>query len=163
MVEIPKRKKLWFFVGVIALVFIIVGSAFARQSSKNGAEIVTVTRRDLAETVTIAGTVEAKTVSDLGFEVSGIVYDVYVKTDDTVYAGAPLVTLNLGTLPAELQSAQASLAIKRAEVGNTLTSLDAVREKQDTLVENARRTLLSEGLVAEPSSSSYTLTRTPKF
>jgi RND family efflux transporter MFP subunit len=137
-------------------VLIVAGTVFAKKNGKNAGEIITVTRRDLAETVSVAGTVEAKIVSDLGFEVSGIVRNVYAKTDDTVPAGAPLVRLNLGTLPAELESAEAALAIKRAEIGNTITSLDAVREKQDTLVENARRTLLSEGLVAEPSSSTYT-------
>ncbi len=137
---------------ILVLGFVIFGRNTGNQ------EIVTADHRDVVESVRIAGTVEARIVSDLGFETSGIVRNVAVDVNDTVYRGQTLVSLGLGTLSAELQSAQASLAIKRAEHANTSVNLDAIREKQDTLVANAYSELLSGDLVSEPKSSIYTQT-----
>lgn len=144
--------------GILGLGIILVLGFFIFGRNTGNQEIVTADHRDVVESVRIAGTVEARIVSDLGFETSGIVRNVAVDVNDTVYRGQTLVSLGLGTLSAELQSAQASLAIKRAEHANTSVNLDAIREKQDTLVVNAYSELLSSGLVAEPQSVSYTQT-----
>lgn len=144
--------------GIVGVVILgIVGFAvFGKRAG--GQETVAVERHDVVETVRIAGTVEARIVSNLGFETSGVVRDVAVDVNDAVLKGQTLVSLGLGTLGAELQSAQAALAIKRAEHANTTVNLDAVREKHDTLVANAYSELMSSGLVAEPQSPSYTQT-----
>ena len=143
--------------GTIGLVIIIILGFVVFGGGNGNQEVVAVERRDVTEVVRIAGTVEARIVSDLGFETSGIVRDVAVDVNDIVYRGQTLVSLGLGTLGAELQSAQASLAIKRAEHANTSVNLDAIRDKQDTLVANAYSELLSNDLIAEPKSSTYTV------
>lgn len=144
--------------GGIALVIVIVLGFVVFGNGDGDQETVVVVRRDITEEVRIAGTVEARIVSDLGFETSGIVRDVAVAVNDAVSRGATLVRLGLGTLDAELQSAQAALAIKRAERANTSVTIDAIREKHDTLVANAHSELLSADLVAEPKSITYTQT-----
>ncbi len=144
--------------GIIALVIILILGFTVFGGGNGDQEVVTVERRDVTEAVRIAGTVEARIVSDLGFETSGIVRDVAVDVNDVVYRGQTLVSLGLGTLGAELQSAQAALAIKRAEHANTTVNIDAIRDKQDTLVANAYSELLSSDLAAEPKSSTYTQT-----
>jgi len=144
--------------GAIGLVIILILGFTVFGGGNGDQEVVTVERSDVTEAVRIAGTVEARIVSDLGFETSGIVRDVAVDVNDVVYRGQTLVSLGLGTLGAELQSAQAALAIKRAEHTNTTVNIDAIRDKQDTLVANAYSELLSTGLIAEPQSPTYTET-----
>lgn len=153
-----KDKKKWIIGGII--VVIIIGMAgFAIAGRNNGdSELVTVTRRDLQESVKVAGRVEAQTIADLGFEVSGTARSVFVDVDDVVTKGERLITLDLGTLAAELKSAQADVTIQQAEVDNTSINLTTIRQKQDTLVESAYKKLLSEGLIAEPTSETYTQT-----
>lgn len=147
-----------FIAGGIGLALIlIVGFSFAGNGNGKH-ETVVVERRDVVEEVRVAGTVEANIVSELGFESGGVVRDVAVSVNDVVYRGQRLAGLSLGTLAAELQSAQAQVAIKRAQTTNTGVNIDAIRAKQNTLVENAYRELLSTDLVAEPQSSTYNQT-----
>lgn len=149
---LKNKKVLWGLVGLVVLFFII--SSFFKNG--NGTyEVVIVERRDLVEEVRVSGTVEAKTVADIGFEASGVVQSVFVDVNDTVMPGQTLAQLSLGTLVAELQSAQAALAIKRAEVANTGINIDAIKQKHDTFVMNAYSELLSNGLIAEPQSPTY--------
>ncbi len=144
--------------GAIGLGVILILGFVVFGRGKGDQEVIIVGNHDITEEVRIAGTVEARIVSDLGFETSGIVRDVAVEVNDIVYRGQTLVSLGLGTLGAELQSAQAALAIKRAEHANTAVNIDAIRDKQDTLVANAQSELLSTGLIAEPQSTTYTQT-----
>ncbi|OHA58219.1 MAG: hypothetical protein A2571_03085 [Candidatus Vogelbacteria bacterium RIFOXYD1_FULL_44_32] len=146
-------------IGAVVIGLAILGTIGYLILGGNGnGEIVVATKRDLVETVKISGRVEADIVSDMGFPVSGIVRTVKVKAGDRVWAGQQLAVLDLGTLYADLRSARAEVAIKRAELANLQIDLTAVKRQQDTLVESAYRTLLSASLEAEPASASYTQT-----
>lgn len=153
-----KNKKLLMWGGITLAAALVIGGVVAARGGASDEETVIVERRDVVEEVRVSGTVEATIVSDLGFDANGTVRDVLVGTGDTVTKGELLATLSLGTLAAELQSAKAAVAVKRAQTSNTAINIDALREKHDTLVENARIKLYSEGLIAEPKSSTYTET-----
>lgn len=129
------------------VILAVVGIGFFMRSGNGEYERVSVERRNLVEEVVLSGTVEARIVADLGFEVSGTVQGVSVTENNNVFRGTPLVSLSLGTLSAELQSAQADVAIKRAETANTHIALD-----------NAWSELLSDDLVAKPQGATYTQT-----
>ena len=146
------KSKKWLIIGLIVLVVVVVGGIIVSQHNDKDYSVVTAERRDLLEQVRIAGRVEAETVAELGFETGGIVRSVSAKVNQSVSAGQQLAALNLGTLPAELKSAQADLTIAKAESGNTILNLEAIRDKHDTLVASAYASLLSEGLEAEPQS-----------
>lgn len=146
-------------IGVVVIGLAVLGAIGYLIFGGNGnGEIVIATKRDLVETVKISGRVEADIVSDMGWPVSGIVRAVKVKAGDRVFAGQQLAVLDLGTLYADLRSARAEVAIRRAELANLQIDLTAVKRQQDTLVESAYRTLLSASLEAEPASASYTQT-----
>jgi len=141
-----QNKRLLY--GSIAAVAVLVIGGFSLARNGNGdGEVFVVEKRDIVENVVISGTVEADIVSDLGFEVSGSVKNIFVKENDVVSAGTTLAELSLGTLVAELNAAEADAAIKRAETGNSQVNL-----------ENAWSELLSDDLVARPQSSTYTQT-----
>ncbi|MEK7579040.1 MAG: efflux RND transporter periplasmic adaptor subunit [Patescibacteria group bacterium] len=152
-----KAHKILSILAGLLIIIIGAGLIFARGGGGDE-EIVLVERRDVIETVRVSGTVEAEIVSDVGFEASGVIRNVYVKVNDTVRRGTRLADLGMGTLPAQLQSAEAALAIKRAESANTSINLSAIEEKHDTFVANAESELLSDDLIAEAHSSTYTMT-----
>lgn len=150
-----KKRKVW----VIAIT-VIIGLVLIIASGGDGSEKVTYTveTRTVTEQVEVAGKVQSNDFAELGFEVSGKISNVLVDIGDEVSRGQALVRLNTGELQADLAEAQANVAIKQAELANTGTSLTAVTQKQDALVQTAYQTMLSSGLVAEPSSATYTQT-----
>lgn len=152
---IANKKLLYSSVGVL---FALVVLVFFFLGNGNGKEIVSAEVRNLSEIVQVSGTVEAESVANLGFQVSGTVSSVSVKTNQMVYQGQELLRLNLGTLPAELKSAQADLSITKAQNSNTQINLDTIKQKQDSLVASAYATLLSSNLESEPSDSDYSQT-----
>ncbi len=145
--------------GLAAGLLILVGGSILFAAGGNGnEEIIAVEKRAVVETVRVSGTVEAEIVSDIGFETGGVVRSISVKVNDMVRRGQYLAALGMGTLSAQLQSAEAARAIKRAETENASVNFDALKEKHDTLVANAESELLSDGLVAEARSSTYAVT-----
>ncbi len=141
--KLSKKTLLILGVAIVLIVFFAL-----RAGSKNGTyEAVPVVQRDLKEEVLLAGTVEARSVADLGFEVSGTLTSLPIAENAVVPRGATLATLGFGTLSADLRSAQADVAIKRAETANT-----------EIEVQNAYSELLSTNLVAKPQSADYTQT-----
>jgi len=153
-----RSRRFYILSGAILIVVVLVAAVVIFKNGNGDGEHYEVTRRDVVDEVRVSGRVEAGIVSDMGFEVTGSVSSIPVSVGDEVQAGTPIVSLSLGALPSQLASAQAELALKGAEIASTQTSLDAVVEQQDTVVENARRTLNSEGLVARPSIQSVELT-----
>lgn len=150
-----KAKQQKVLTGGIIAVLILIGFIVFGGDGNGDREVVTVIREDVVDAVRISGTVEAQIVSDMGFETSGVVRTVSVKEGNHVFQGQQLASLSLGTLLADLQSAQANLTIVRAEYTNTSISFDTIRDQHDTLVQNAYSELLSEGLTAEPQSNTY--------
>ena len=118
--------------GVVIVVLVVVGLIMA-FSGNGDSEVVQPLKRDLVETVKISGRVEADIVSDLGFSASGRAESVVVKVNDKVFTGQRLASLSLGTLPAELRSAEADVLIKQAELKNKTVNLDTITQKQDHL------------------------------
>lgn len=142
--------------GGIAVVLI---AAWALFSDKNGVEeeLMTVERGSFVQEVSTSGKVIASQEVDLSFPETGRVASITVEVGDKVQTGQVLASLAMGTLVADLQAAEAQVALRRAETQNTSTNLEEVRGEQDTLVASAHRDLLSEGLAAVPNSSSYTV------
>lgn len=153
-----KTSKKWVYTGVAVVVLAVLGAIVFGVKKNGHTETVSVERRDIREEVRIAGTVEADVVADLSFDVSGRVYAVSAKVGNTVRRGDVLISLDPGSLLAELASAEAEVLLARAETESDETNLEEVKKQQDTLVESAYRTMLSTGLSAEPASSDYDVT-----
>ncbi len=120
--------------------------AYAFLGGDSVGETAAVERRTVAAAVDVTGSVVPVSSAELGFEQGGRVASLPAKEGARVARGQLLAALDSSALYADLKDAQASLAIARAEAGNTVESLESVEAEQDTLVENAYRTLLSEGL-----------------
>ncbi len=119
------------------------------------ATIVTATPATVTQIVSLVGTVVPAEEGELGFDVSGRIASVPAPAGARVVAGELLVTLDLGTLPAQLESAIATFKLTEAETRSTTVNLTQIRQEQDTLAESAYRQLLSTGLVAVPQNNDY--------
>ncbi len=171
-----KRTKIVFFV-ILAIVLLIV-----LTGGKTDTSVVEVVKKQtITRTVIASGKVVSSTDLSLGFEVGDVVRSVAVSVGDKVRKGAIIATLNSGEERAAATSARGALlsadarykkvlegssneeiALAQVNLDSATKDLAATKKTQDTLVENARRKLLSDGLTAEPINSSYTA-NTPRI
>jgi RND family efflux transporter MFP subunit len=151
-----KKKIIWTL--VILLVIFGIWFIFGRQSANSTVQTGMVKVQDIEKTVLTTGQVVSSTDLDLSFASSGIVKKVFVKEGDIVQAGQLLAEEDTSSLLAELRSAEAGLIIAKQQAISSKDNVENVTAQQDALVESAYRTLLSSGLIAVPTSDSYTAT-----
>lgn len=163
--EFAQKHKRWGIgLALVALLVVIIALVVGRGSD-TGTESYTVSRTTVTETVAVTGKVNAAASVDLAFSSGGKVTSVAVTEGQTVRKGQVLARLDAAALAADLDRARAELVIRELEstnqnvsVDNRGSSLDAVREQQDTLVENAYRRLLTTDLEAYPENNNYNQT-----
>ncbi|PIR86803.1 MAG: hypothetical protein COU11_03810 [Candidatus Harrisonbacteria bacterium CG10_big_fil_rev_8_21_14_0_10_49_15] len=152
-----KKPKVYISVIVVAAVIILLLLSDGRKEAGT-IETRRVERMTVSQVVDETGRVEAAQEAALGFEVSGRVARVYHNAGAEVLAGDALISLDSGSLYADLAQAEATVAIKKAEMSNTGVNLSEVIKKQDALVASAYSKLLLGALSADPNKDTYTQT-----
>jgi len=137
----------------VVVVVLLGGFALFVQNGGVEEEVLTVSRGPFKQDVSVSGKVVAAEDVTLAFAEGGRVVSITVEVGNRVAKGQALASLASQTLQSDLRAAQADLSLKRAEARNTSVNVDEVRSEQDSLVESAYRTLLSEDLAAVPESS----------
>lgn len=99
-----------------ALSVVGVGAVFALQSHKPAETYVHPEKGDVVEQVLVTGTVKAATDVDLSFEIGGSIVGAGPAVGSHVAQGTPLATLSRSTLQAQLEQAQAALAVQQAKL-----------------------------------------------
>lgn len=124
-----KSSRAKILVGVLILVFIVgiflflrSRNASAQASAASSQQTVTVTRGTIASSLVAAGTVRARQTASLSFQTSGVVGSINVKVGDPVKAGQVLASLDPGSLPQSIISAQTDLASAQQSLDNLMTS-----------------------------------------
>jgi HlyD family secretion protein len=153
------KKKILFFVMVALLAYLV----FSRNS-KDEMSVYAVIKDSLVEEVVVSGVIDTDQRVDLSFSDVGRIASVSVSRGDTVSRGAVLAALDTSDLEAELREARANVLLQQAtgdvssvDLQSARNNIDRVKSEQNTLVSNALRTLLSQGLEAYPASSSYSV------
>ncbi len=151
-----RRKVLYVLIIVSVIVF-----AITRGGTNANTTIETVKRQNLIRTVSASGTVVSSTDLNLGFEQSKMVSSIKVVVGNKVKRGDVLAGLSNGTERAAVASAKGSLLAAQARYKKVLegSSSQEVQLAQVQL-NNARRTLLSEGLIAKPEDTKNTIAPT---
>lgn len=138
----------------LALV-VLIGGYFLYSSKSNGdLETVEVKSSKFEQQVSVAGKVIPAENVDLGFESTGKVAVVYKNVGDIVNEGEYLVSLDNSSLFADLNKYNSELSAKKLSIKNDEIDLENVKSEQGTLVQNAYRKMLSEGLEAVISGNS---------
>ncbi len=150
-----RRRKIVYGV-LVAIILLIV---LKNGNDTTGTTIETVKRQNLVRSVAASGTVVSSTDLSLGFEQSKMVSSIRVWVGAPVKKGDILANLSNGTERAAVSSARGSLLAAQARYKKVVegSSNEQVKLAQVQL-ENARRTLLSEDLIAKPEDANDTAT-----
>src|SRR5262252_3817864 len=120
-------RKPYVVVPAVLLLAVVVGLGMgalggAATPTSSTAQVATVTRGPMTETVSAEGTVAAAQTDDLGFGASGTVTAVNVKAGDEVQAGQVLATIDSAQLRSNLASAQSAVARAQAQLADDQSS-----------------------------------------
>lgn len=99
-----------------ALVVVIGGIVWYRQSHPAAVQLISVTRGSIAETVTVTGNTTPSQSVSIGFQNTGTIAAVHAALGDAVNAGEVIAELNTANLLASLQQAQADVAVQQAKL-----------------------------------------------
>jgi RND family efflux transporter MFP subunit len=148
---IGKYKKSFIFGAIIVVLlgFMVFGGGGAKVES------YTVENSTIEQSVMLSGKVTTSDKADLGFADSGRIAMIYVKNNQAVNKGAILAQLEIGDLLADLRIKQAGSRTSNVDLQAAKDEVEKVTKQENTKVENAYRTLLTEDLELVPGSSSY--------
>ena len=141
-----KSRRNQIIIGVIALlvvgavIFAIIYSQAKAQSSTSALATATVKQGNIASTIAATGVVRTQQTATLTWQNSGTVGSVNVKVGDVVTDGQVLAALSLDQMPANVVSAEASLAADQQALDNLMNSttpqanaLQGLQKAQDAL------------------------------
>ena len=124
-----KSKKLWWIIGAIAAVILVLILLFAMKKGKKS-ELQVMTERShidsIEVTVTATGELQPVYKVDVGTQVSGIVERIYVDFNSVVKKGQLLAELDRSNLNEQLKTAQAS-------VSNAQSNLTLAQQQYDRI------------------------------
>ncbi|CAB3395512.1 efflux RND transporter periplasmic adaptor subunit [Kyrpidia spormannii] len=116
-------RRLAFFLAALALAGGSVAgcaagnrAATTRQSRAIPVETTVVKQGTIGGTLTLAGQIQASTLTNVAPKQSGKVVQVLVQVGDMVKAGQPLIRLDTSDLESQLRQQQASLQVARAQL-----------------------------------------------
>ena len=121
-----KKTRTWGILGVLLVIGILAGTAFASAGAANvttdTATRATVVALQMEETVEASGSLEAQPFAALRWKTGGVVEAVNVQPGDVVKAGDILLTLQPSSTSASIVSAQADLVNAQEQLDNLLHS-----------------------------------------
>ena len=140
-----KRTMMWMFasVGLIAT----AGAGVATRAStaaKPKVTTVEVTRGDLVQAISAAGSLEAVTTVNVGSQVSGVVQTLFADYNDIVRKGQTLARLDPSLFRTQVEQAEANLVRAEADVERLKVARDAARLALDRTTRLAGKQLVAE-------------------
>jgi len=143
--------KFGMIAGVAVVLFVVLG-----KGGDTSMVIETVKRQDLVRSVAATGTVVSTTDLALSFQESNLVKSVNVSVGSRVRRGQVLATLSNASEAAAVASARGSLLAAEARYDKVVEGEDDEEiQRAEVDVENARRVLYSDDLVADPASNNF--------
>ena len=111
-----KKHVAYSIIGTIVVIALGIILAMYLGDHKQNYSTVTVTSRDLTESVAASGTVQPDQDVSLAFDMQGKVSSVKVQSGDTVHTGDILASLDTGTLRAQMDGATADVVAAEANL-----------------------------------------------
>lgn len=124
-----KKSKKFLYLGGL-LIVIALGFFFLPKRAKIRPvfTLENVKKDNLTTTVTATGTVEPITLVEVGTQVSGVISKIYVDYNSVVKAGQVIAELDKRMLVSEVNSAQATLKSRKAELQQQLRNYNRSKE-----------------------------------
>ena len=129
----PQKKKYIIWSVVAVLILAVSAFIFYSLTKKKQPEytLATVERGDIAQTVSVAGSLVDQREVNVDFETSGRVEDIFFKEGERIAQGEILATLDDANLSLLRDQAEASLKKARAENEGSDESLRELEEEKD--------------------------------
>lgn len=151
MIHTLKNIKKKYYYGGAIVVFLLLLILF-KNNNEGNITTYTVIKQDVADAITLAGTIDADARVELGFATSGRVSDVFFTEGEKVNQGQVIARIDQNQLQANLIQARASQIVTEVDTGSELVTtqsdLATIRAQQDELVEGAYQNYLSADLQA---------------
>jgi len=129
-----KSKKLWWTLGIIAAVILVLILMFSMKKGKKG-ELRVETERSRTDsievTVTATGELQPVYKVDVGTQVSGIVEHIYVDFNSVVKKGQLLAELDRSNLNEQMKTAQASVSNAQSNLTLAQQQFDRIKALYD--------------------------------
>ena len=129
-----KSKKLWWIIGAIAAVILVLILLFAMKKGKKS-ELQVMTERShidsIEVTVTATGELQPVYKVDVGTQVSGIVERIYVDFNSVVKKGQLLAELDRSNLNEQLKTAQATVSNAQSNLTLAQQQFDRIKALYD--------------------------------
>lgn len=147
-----KKKKLWLIpviaipvlIVIIIIVSILIG-IFASQSKGNMVNMIPIDERDLSDYITLQGTLQGETKTNVGSKAAAEVLELKVQVGDAVKKGDILCVLDSTRIKEDLERAKVNLnnstAISNNQEDQTIKSYQYALEDQKTALEEAQKAL----------------------
>lgn len=145
----PRRQRRsarlwrWLFIAAAALIAAVLGWLYLGQGDVYTYTTQKATRGDLTVTVTATGTVQPIAQVEVSSEISGIIRKVNVDYNSVVHRGDVLAELDTAMLKASLASAEAKLAVTKANVEKAKAAADAATTTYERQAELFKRGIMS--------------------
>lgn len=155
--------KAWIVVAVA--VFAAGSFGYVAFRGNGEAEVFSVVRRDVGETVLVTGAVEAATAIDMEFLSSGRVVSRPVKVGDRVSEGALLMAIDGRDLDIQIQRAEANLANSRAKLEQLKVGAtpETIRQLENAVDSEYRETLSAVDAAMTKADNALSLLRAYVF
>ncbi len=115
------KNKYSLIIGLIIIIFGVVGFVFFKRIQGDTYEIVTVKKGDIVEEVSANGKVESQTNIDLRFKNSGKLVEVNTKVGGKVYTGQLLAKQDTTQLDAQVLEMQSGIDLQKAKLNQLLS------------------------------------------
>lgn len=165
MKELFRGRSLYIIIAAVLIVIVLSMLSRINDTGKNDVVSAVVENGSVQQLVSVSGVAEAEQTAELAFPITGIVKTVAVEKGSVVAAGDLLIELDSKDLLADRQDATAALATAVANRDELLAgpssearvvtdetvelkkeALETTIQNEERKIENARRTLLSNGL-----------------
>lgn len=143
-----RKRTLFIIIGIVVIVSIIGVITISRKNNIS-TDLVSVERGTLSQDVFANGKIEFPTKIDLHFKGSGKIVAINTGVGETVSAGQVLAKQDTTEIDAQVSEMKAGIELQKAKLNQLLEGASAEDIRLTEIkVENARRKLYSENLVA---------------
>ncbi len=132
---LTKKYIVWGAVGVV----VVLVAIFIFKNGGNGAEVVTVAKKDIIQEVVVTGKTKADLQVDLGFDASGRVANSNSLVGQKVYRGQTVAELDISSELANLSKEKALLAEEEVKLGSEGERIESSIRKAYAVADNAVR------------------------